>query len=107
MQYLLCHNMGCNGYNASELHDGYLWQSPPEAVLHENDPVAVFPGENIAWRRVHWKHHDDVTAISHVIASVRTQYSDSRLNEDNMRMRFYIASEFHSRIFHTAWICFL
>lgn len=102
-QYLVvCHNMGCNGYNASDLHDGYLWQSPHEAVLHENDSVAVFPGENIG----------DVYTGTAMITSPQylmslgryTLNNDTILNEDHVRMRLYTASEPHSRIFHTGFV---
>ena len=103
-QYLVvCHNMGCDGYNASDLHDSYFWQSPREAVLHENDPVAVFPGENIG----------DVYTGSAMVTMMSPQYhmslgqytlmirSDSRSrNEDDVNMRLYTASEYHSRIVH-------
>ena len=104
-QYLVvCHNMGCDGYNASDLHNGYLWQSPPEAVLHDNDSVAVFPGENVG----------DVYTGSAMITTMSPQYhmslgqytlsGDNRLNEDHVRMSLYTASESHSRIFHTGFI---
>ena len=103
-QYLVvCHNMGCNGYNASDLHGNYLWQSPPEAVLHENNSVAVFPGENIG----------DVYTGSAMIM-LRDHYrmslgqymlnSDSTLNEDLVRLSLYTASEPHNRIFHTGFV---
>lgn len=107
-QYIVvCHNsdVGCNAYNASELHDNNLWRSPPEAVLHGNDPVAMFPGENVG--EIYTRSALIMSSQYHMALG---QYAlNSRVTVDDIIIRssHYTASESYRRIFHTGFLVIL